>query len=218
MRYFRSAFARAVATLVVVCGATAVAKASGAERTPATLEGSISSGDLASAARIARERADMGDAEAQHALALFYWHGVVLTQNFQEAIRWSTLSALSGHKKAFAARQEMRKKLDASLTQKGMEWARARLIKLAEAGDNDALRQLADSYSARFGFENETEAYFWATLALSSGQAQVRRQRDALAASLKQGDVIKVQQKAADWSERWRKPRPPAQTGDSGEH
>ena len=181
------------------------------------MEDSIRSGDLATAASIARASAQAGDADAQHALALFYWHGVALTQNYQEAIRWSTLAAISGHKKAFAARREMMTKLDIALCQKAMEWARARLIKAAEAGDDDALRQLAESYSARFSFENETEAYFWATLAFSSGQAQVRRQRDALTASLKQADLIKVQQKAADWSERWRKPRSQAQTGVSGE-
>ncbi len=217
MRLFQHIIAAAVAALIGLPLSPSQAGAA-AEAAPPNSTDAISRGDLVAAARIARERAEAGDTDEEHALALFYWHGVAITQNFQEAIRWSTLAAVSGHKKAFAAREQMLITLDPSLVQKAMDWSRARLIKSAEGGNDVALVSIADSYSARFGFENKTEAYFWSALAVSSGQTQARRQRDGLIAGLKQADLIKTQQKAADWFERWRKPSSQVKTGVPGEH
>lgn len=167
----------------------------------------LRSGDIANAYRLSRDKAEKGDVDAQYNVALFFWHGVGAPQNFEEAIRWTTLSAIRGHRKATSARTLMLKTLEPQLAQKAMEWSRARLIKQAEGGDDEAVPPLAVSYRADFGFPNEAEAYFWSSLAVSLGKIEVRRQRDALVQSMKQADLIKAQQRAAEWTAKWRKER-----------
>lgn len=159
----------------------------------------IRSGDLPEAARQARLQAEKGSAEGQFNLALFYWHGVAVTQNFQEAMRWITLAAVADYPRAISARTEMLKTADMALSKTSMEWARARLVKQAEEGDNRALVLLSNSYAAQFGFENPAESYFWSVLAVTSGQIDAKRRRDVLVQALKPGDVIKMQDKAAEW-------------------
>ena len=40
-------------------------------------------------------------------LSLFLWHGVTMPQNFEDAMRWVTLAAVSGERKALSARNAM---------------------------------------------------------------------------------------------------------------
>lgn len=199
-----------LAAAIAVSAMTAsVMAAEGARPAPdkPELGEALRSGDIASAFRISREKAEKGDLDAQYNVSLFFWHGVGAPQNFEEAMRWSTLSAIRGHRKASSARQLMLRTIEPQLAQKAMEWSRQRLIKLAEGGDDDALPPLAVSYRADFGFANEAEAYFWSALAVSLGKVDVRRQRDALVQSMKQADLIKAQQRATDWTAKWRKDR-----------
>ncbi len=167
----------------------------------------ITQGDLPGAARRARELSDANDIEGQYNLALFYWHGVGIPQNFDEAIRWATLAGVRGHAKAASARRIMSKTLEPVVVQKAMEWSRLRLIKMAEGGDDGALVSMARSYAPDFGFANDVEAYYWASLAFSAGKAEVRRQRDGLVTKIKQADLLKTQQKANDWFAKFRKDR-----------
>jgi TPR repeat protein len=167
----------------------------------------ITRGDLPGAARKARELADANDIEGQYNLALFYWHGVGIPQNFDEAIRWATVSAVRGQTKAASARRIMAKTLEPQIVQKAMEWSRSRLVKMAEAGDDAALVSMARSYAPEFGFANDLEAYYWASLAFSAGRNEVRRQRDGLVPKIKQADLLKTQQKANDWFAKFRKDR-----------
>ena len=167
----------------------------------------ITKGDLPGAARRARELSDANDIEGQYNLALFYWHGVGIPQNYDEAIRWSTLAGVRGHNKSASARRVMAKTLEPAVVQKAMEWSRLRLIKMAEGGDDAALVSMARSYSPDFGFANDVEAYYWASLAFSAGKAEVRRQRDGLVSKIRQADLLKTQQKANEWFAKYRKDR-----------
>ena len=167
----------------------------------------IRSGDLPGAARRARELADANDIEAQYNLSLFYWHGVAIPQNYDEAMRWTTLAAVRGQAKAASARRVMAKTLEPQVVQKAMDWSRLRLTKMAEGGDDAALVSMARSFSADFGFANDAEAYYWATLAVSAGRTEARRQRDSLLTKIKQPDLLKIQQKANDWFVKFRKDR-----------
>jgi TPR repeat protein len=171
------------------------AKTSGAPDPSAALKAR----DLPEAARQARLQAEEGSSEGQFNLALFFWHGVAVPQNYQEALRWITLSALADFPRAAAARAEMLKATDPSLAKSVMDWARTRLVKEAEAGDNRALVLLSNSFAPQFGFENPAESYYWALLAVTAGQVDAKRRRDALVSTLKPADVIKTQDKAADW-------------------
>lgn len=160
--------------------------------------------DLPEAARQARLQAEQGSAEGQFNLALFFWHGVAVTQNYQEALRWITLSALADFPRAAAARAEMLKATDPALAKTVMDWARARLIKEAEAGDDRALVLLSNSFAPQFGFENPVESYYWALLAVTAGQVDAKRRRDSLVSTLKPADVVKTQDKAAEWYAKYR--------------
>ena len=164
----------------------------------------IKAGDLPAAARQARLQAEKGSPEGQFNLGLFFWHGVAVTQNFQEAIRWMTLSAVADYPRAIKARAAMLKTADPTLAKSSMEWARARLQKQAEAGDDRALVLLSNSFAPEFGFENAGESYFWSVLAVTAGQIEAKRRRDALVPTLKSADVIKMQDKAAEWYNKYR--------------
>ena len=161
-------------------------------------------GDLATAFRSTVALAESNDLEAQHNLSLFYWHGVGSSQNFDEAIRWSIMAAIRGHKKAVAARKIMLQAIDPQIEKKAMEWARARLIKDAEAGDDNALQPLSTSFLKAFAPPNDLEAYFWSALAVSMGKIEARRQRDLVITTMKQADIVKTQQRANEWLKRWR--------------
>jgi len=164
----------------------------------------IKAGDLPEAGRQARRRAEAGETESQFMLSLFLWHGVAMPQNFEEAMRWVTLAAVSGERKALNARSAMLKTLEPQVAQKSMDWVRTRLMREAEAGDNAALLRLAVSYSQTFGFANPLEAYFWSNLAVSNGRIEARKQRDAILPQLKPADLLKTQERARAWDERWR--------------
>ena len=169
------------------------------------LSDALRNGDLSGAFRLTQGLAEANDLQAELNLSLFYWHGIGATQNFDEAVRWGTMAAIRGSKKAVAARNAMLDSIDPQVVKKAMDWARARLTKDAEAGDDTALTPLSTSYLPAFGAPNEIEAYFWAALAVSTGKAEARRQRDSIVSNMKQSDVIKAQQRANDWFKRWRK-------------
>lgn len=201
LTFFRKVLLLFIATLAFAGVNTTHAQVVAAPPNPAE---AIKQGDLADAARQARRLAETGDPDGQFMLALFFWHGVALPQSYQDALNWITLSAVSGHPRAPAARIEMLKATEPPLPQRSMEWTRANLTQRAEAGDNQALFHLAASYSQRFGFQNTLEAYFWYNLSVASGNVAARKQRNIVIAGLKQGDIIKAQERAKEWVEKWR--------------
>jgi hypothetical protein len=153
---------------------------------------------------LAKAGAESGDPEQQFNLSLIYWQGLSVPQNYQEAIRWVTLSAIGSYKKAAAARTQMLKSADPSLAQKAMDWCRQRLQKEAEQGNNLALRYMSVSYSAELGAENQLESYFWASLAVATGDKEVAKRRDTLTQALKPADVIKTQDRTVEWFGKFR--------------
>ncbi len=195
----QAAAALCIATNAMTLSANAQGVASGSG-----LVSSARGGDVAEVFEETRLAAQAGGPEAQHNLALFYWHGVAVTQNFQEALRWVTLAAVSGHAKARRARPLMVETAGGALAQKAIEWSRERLQQAAESGDDNAILFLLASFSADFGFENMGEAYFWAAIAVSAGKGEALRRRTALVAALKPADVIKLQDRANEWFSRWR--------------
>ena len=57
----------------------------------ARLDEMILAKDFDNAVKVAREAAEAGNVEVQFRLGVFFWHGVGLTQNYLEALRWTTL-------------------------------------------------------------------------------------------------------------------------------
>lgn len=149
--------------------------------------------------------AEAGNAEGQFRLALFYWHGVGVGQNYLEALHWCTIAALSGHEKAIAARKLMLPSVDTPNWPKTLDWARQRLQKTAEAGKNVDLVALSRSYSSDFGFENIIEQYYWGSLSVAVGQDILHKQRDLLSKKIAVTDAAKVQERVAAWLEKFRK-------------
>jgi hypothetical protein len=205
LRFSRSLIAALTASVVwFACPASSVIAAEERSISQGLLE-ALRNGDVTGAFRQMQSLAEVNEVEAQHNLSLFYWHGIGATQNFDEAIRWSTMAAVRGHKKAIAARRIMVEGMDPQVVKKAMDWVRARLTKDAESGDDTALMPMSTTYMPDFGDSKPVEAYFWAALSVSTGKAEARRQRDFLVSTMNQNDVIKAQQRANDWFKRWRK-------------
>jgi TPR repeat protein len=165
----------------------------------------IRANQFSEAVALTKEVAETGDVEGEFRMALFYWHGVGIGQNYLEALRWVTLAALSGHEKAIAARKLMLPSVDAVNWPKTLAWARERLQTNAEAGNNRYLIALSKSYSSEFGFENVVEAYYWASLAVAVGENALLKQRDGLSKKIAVVDMAKVQERIATWLDKWRK-------------
>lgn len=170
-----------------------------------TVSGSIVAGDLKRALAAAQAGAEQGEPESQFNLGIFYWHGVNVPQNFEYSLRWVTLSALGGYPKAMPARVMMIKSLDADTTKLVMDWIREKLTRMAEGGENKSLVMLSVSYAPDFGYEDPKEAYFWASLAVAAGRTDAKRRRDALVKSLQPADIKEVQDRSAEWFNKWRK-------------
>jgi len=162
-------------------------------------------GDLREAFDTTMALAYANDIEAQHNLSLFYWHGVGSSQKFDEAVAWSTMAAIRGHKKAINARKIMVQAIDARAEKAAMDSVRKCLEYDAKWGDNSALLPLSTSYLKEFAPPDDVKAYFWSSLAVSMGKIEARRQRDLIMANMKQPDIVKGQKLANEWLEEWRK-------------
>ena len=199
--------------LVLVIMAASVFAAPGpahaADDPIAKLDAMILAKDFDTAVKYAREVAETGNTETQFRLGLFYWHGIGLTQNYLEALKWTTLAALSGHEKAFAARKLMLSSVDPPNWPKVLDWCRQRLQKVAESGFNPALLAMSKSYSPDFGFENAVEEYYWTSLAVAVGDPLARKRRDELTKKLAVTDAAKAQDRAAAWIEKFRSGKTP---------
>ena len=167
----------------------------------------IREGRLTEAVTEATKQAENGDPEGQYQLGLFYWHGMVVTQNYSEALKWLTLAALSDHKRAKAARLIAIRSVEETTGKKVIDWARARLLKQANEGDERAFQLLSASYMPEFGFENISEAYFWSSIAVAVGQNDARRKRDELVKELSATELAKAQDKTAVWYTKWKETR-----------
>lgn len=180
--------------------------ASGQEISPkSTMNQSILTGNFKEAYQTAEKEAENGDREAQFNLALFYYHGIGVPQNFEYALRWANLSALQGFKKASSARPPIMEKLQPDTVQAAMTWVRQRLTNAAEDGDNIALVMLSNSFATEFGFGDPKESYYWASLAVASGRTEAKRRRDALVKDLKAADFKEVQDRSVEWFAKFRK-------------
>lgn len=162
-------------------------------------------GDLREAFETTLGLAYANDIDAQHNLSLFYWHGVGSSQKFDEAVAWSTMAAIRGHKKAINARKIMVQAIDARAEKAAMDSVRKCLEYDAKWGDNSALLPLSTSYLKEFAPPDDVKAYFWSSLAVSMGKIEARRQRDLIMANMKQPDIVKGQKLANEWLEEWRK-------------
>ncbi len=157
------------------------------------------------AVQLTRQAADAENIESEFRLGLFYWHGIGVGQNYLEALHWVTIAALSGHEKAIAARKLMLPSVDASNLPKTLDWARQRLQKAAEAGNNSDLVALSKSYSVDYGFENIVEEYYWASLSVAAGDSALLKHRDELTKKIAVQDAAKAQDRMTAWLEKWRK-------------
>jgi len=154
---------------------------------------------------LTRQAAEAENIESEFRLGIFYWHGVGIGQNYLEALHWVTIAALSGHEKAGAARKLMLPKVDPANWPKTLDWARQRLQKTAETGNNLNLVALSKSYSADFGFENTIEEYYWASLSVAVGDNSLLKHRDELSKKVAVPDAAKAQDRMTAWLDKWRK-------------
>jgi len=154
---------------------------------------------------LTRQAAEAENIESEFRLSIFYWHGVGVGQNYLEALHWVTIAALSGHEKAGAARKLMLPKVDPANWPKTLDWARQRLQKTAETGNNLNLVALSKSYSADFGFENTIEEYYWASLSVAVGDNSLLKHRDELSKKVAVPDAAKAQDRMTAWLDKWRK-------------
>ena len=165
----------------------------------------IRSNQFGEAVKLTRQAAEAENIESEFRLAIFYWHGVGVAQNYLEALHWVTIAALSGHEKALAARKLMLPSVDPANWPKALDWARQRLQKTAETGNNLNLIALSKSYSADFGFENTIEEYYWASLSIAVGDNSLIMRRNQLSKKIAVLDAAKAQDRMTAWLDKWRK-------------
>ena len=159
--------------------------------------------DYSEAARLLRQAADKGHAEAQATLGAMYELGKGVTQDYAQAAAWFTKAAEQGFPFAQNALGTLLSegngvpKDDAEAA----KWFR----RAAEQGDTSAQFNLAAAYQFGTGVPVDySESYFWYRVA-SAGQAiavtpeQLKKIQDIIATHLTPEALSRAQEQAREW-------------------
>jgi hypothetical protein len=159
------------------------------------------------ALRLARPLADAGTARAQTLLGLIYHHGLGVTKNDAEAMKWFRLAAEQGDAEA---RFHLGVMYDEGQAIPQDHAEAARLYQLsAEQGYAQAQYNLGLAYAKGEGVaQDNVRAHMWLNLAATRfppadrGRAVASRNRDVLAGKMTPDDLALAQRLAREWRPR----------------
>ncbi len=145
-----------------------------------------------------REAADMGISRAQYNLGVTYSEGLVVTQDYAEAVRWFHKAADQG----YAAAQHILGTM--YYFGKGVPQTYAEAMKwyLMAADQDDAIAQknLGNMYLKGLGVPQDfVQAHMWYNLAAAQGQKDTGDLRDSLAEQMTPAQIAEAQKLAREW-------------------
>lgn len=161
--------------------------------------------DLVAEFEAAKIKAEQGSAADQQNLAELYLEGTGVEQSDAEAAKWSRASAEAGY--APAQRGLAVLLIDGHGVIQDFAEAVEWLKKAAEQGDPIAQERLASFYWRGIGTERQdAKAYAWASVAAANGLESATGLRDFIVKYLTPKEIVKVQELAAEYFEKYKMP------------
>ncbi len=158
-------------------------------------------GDYATALRVFKAHAGLGDADAQFNLGTMYEDGEGTPQDHTEAVKWYLLAAEQGH-----ANAQFNLGLKYYYGEDGpqdhaeaVKWYRL----AAEQGLADAQFNLGTMYEYGDGVPQDYAwAHLWYDLAAAQGLEVARENRDIVAKQMTPAQIAEAQKMAREWVEK----------------
>ena len=153
-------------------------------------------GDYTTALIFLRPQAEQGDVNAQYGLALMYFNGEGVPQDFTEAEKWWLLAAEQGHAEAQADLAYMYENgLGVQDNNEAVKWYR----KAAEQGNREARYNLGLMY---YIGEDIVQAHVWLGIAAALGDENAQIALDKAASEMTPDQIAEAQRMAREWMEK----------------
>ena len=154
-------------------------------------------GDFATALKEWKPLAEQGDASAQYSLALMYYSGEGVVQNYKEAVKWYRLAAEQGLARAQYNLGNAYYKGEGVVQdyKEAVKWYRL----AAEQGQAGAQNNLALMYEDGEGVVQDFAlAHMWYNISAAIGEDKASKNRDSVAAKMTSADLTKAQYMAKE--------------------
>ena len=139
---------------------------------------------------------DLGDAKSQHNLAVMYYKGLGIPQNFKKSYFWSIMSMLNGQKKAKALFSNNQKKVD-DTNKKDIETeVKDSLEKAVDEGKIFAVIPLAKWYLTFPKKPDYNNTYLWLSVASALNINNSNKARNSIFKKVKKKDLDEIQNEA----------------------
>ena len=143
-----------------------------------------------------KKLSDLGDDKSQHNLAVMYYKGLGVTQNFKRSYYWSIMSILSGQKKAKKLLSNNEKKVDDKNKLEIENEVKENLEKAINEGKIFALIPLAKWYLTFPNKPDYNNAYLWLSVASAFNINNSSKARNAIFKKIKNKDLSELQNDA----------------------
>lgn len=142
--------------------------------------------------------ANLGNGEAQKELGDLYAKGIEISPDYKEAFYWYSMAAANNETRAVFIAADMY--YNGKGTSKDYIEAARLYTKASDMGIDEAMYRLANMYMEGQGVEKDyIQAYKWMQLAFGFGNRKAIGTRDWLGFQMKDDDIMKAKQSAAEW-------------------
>ncbi len=139
---------------------------------------------------------DMGDAKSQHNLAVIFYKGLGIPQNFNRAYYWALMSNLNGQKEAKQLLNKTEKKINKTNKKEIEEEVRDSLEKVINEGKTFAIIPLAKWYLATPKKPDYNNAYLWLSVASAFNIENSSKARNTIFKKIKKNKLDEIQNEA----------------------
>ena len=139
---------------------------------------------------------DFGDAKSQHNLAVMYYKGQGIPQNFNRAYYWSVVSMLNGQKKSEILVKNNQKKVSVENKVEVENEVKDNLEKAVNEGKTYAVIPLAKWYLTFPKKPDYNNSYLWLSVASALNIANSNKARNSIFKKIKNKDLDEIQNEA----------------------
>ena len=143
-----------------------------------------------------KKLSDLGDAKSQHNLAVMYFKGQGIPQNFKRSYYWSIMSVLSGQKKAKILLKNNQKKVNAINKEEIEIEVKDNLEKAVNEGKIFAVIPLAKWYLTFPKKPDYNNSYLWLSVASALNINNSNKARNSIIENIKKKDLYEIQDEA----------------------
>ena len=141
---------------------------------------------------------ELGDAKSQHNLALMYYKGLGITQNFKTAYYWSIMSMLNGQKKANILLNNNKKKVEVLNREEIETEVKDDLEKAINEGKLFAIIPLAKWHLTFPKKPDYNNSYLWLSVASALNIDNSNKARNSIFKKVKKKDLDEIQNEAIE--------------------